>query len=232
MSDEKVADLEKRVVGLESYFKVGLIVAAVFGIGGGFGAAALNSARTEISSLRDDVSTAEAQLETVVASLSDAVGEHLESLDMTAARHLDAMSASLNAAERRIGDAVGDAIDEQLAPTLLPRIDAIEDAMAQHQVLAVVTVFERELVEARSSQGVGYNPTTGVVTFRNPERSDYVVVLSDFGTIRSDLAYRTQTNFLRTFENASTFRVWSTTLDTGDRNAAPDGFTALVLEVN
>lgn len=250
MTDEKITDLDKRVGSLETYFKVGLLVAAIFGIGGGFGAVALNSARTEIadleqsvSTLKEEVASAQTDLLNVTSALSETMAEHLATLERAKSDHLGEIESNARTAESGISElhsnleaslarAVDDEISSQLVATIDPRFSAIETALSRHQVLAVVTVLEARLVSGQSSTGVRYNRQSGVVTFPNPDNSEYLVVVGDYGAIRSDLEYRTDTNFLRSYLSSTEFRVWKTTLDTGDRNAAPNGFTALILRVN
>lgn len=256
MTDDKVSDLDRRVGSLEAYFKVGLIVAAVFGISGGFGAFALNSARTEIAALEKSVSTltenietleadvgnAQTELENVTSTLSEAVAEHLSTLESAKSDHLSAIDAASqdtltaitergSTLENALAAAVGSEISVQLTTTIEDRLAGIESELSRHQVLAVVTVFGSRLVTTKSTTGVRYNRQNGVVTFPNPDNAEYLVVVGDYGAIREDLEYRTDTNFLRSYLNSTEFRVWKTTLDTGDRNAAPNGFTAIVMKV-
>lgn len=257
MSDEKLSNLDKRIGSLETYFKVGLFVAAIFGIGGGFGAAALNSARTEVAALEKSVSTltanvdtlkvdvAEAQtdLQNVTSTLSEAVTEHLSTLENAKSDHLiaidsasqdtqSAISERGKALETALATSVTNEINAQLSATIGDRLSGIASALSQHQVFAVVTVFDSRLVPTKSTTGVQYNRQNGVVTFPNPDNAEYLVVVGDYGAIREDLEYRTDTNFLRSYLSSTQFRVWKTALDTGDRNAAPNGFTAIIMKVN
>lgn len=257
MTDEKFSDLDKRVDRLETYFRVGLIVAAVFGIGGGFGAFLLNSARTEIAALEQSVSTlttnvgslkadvvkAQTDLEIVTSTISEAVAEHLSTLESAKSKHLSAIDTAsqdtLTAISKRattledsLTTSVGNELSVQLSATIGDRLAGIESELALHKVLAVVTVIGSRLVTTKSTTGVRYNRQNGVVTFPNPDNAEYLVVVSDYGTAREELEYRTDTNFLRSQLSSTEFRVWKTTLDTTDRNGAPNGFTAIIIKVD
>ena len=58
----EISEIDKRVSQLEAYFKVGIIVAAIFGVSGGIGALTLRSASNEISALQLDVAQAQTEL--------------------------------------------------------------------------------------------------------------------------------------------------------------------------
>jgi hypothetical protein len=95
------------------------------------------------------------------------------------------------------------------------------------KVLALVIVKEGKIES--SSDGVSYDPNTGIVSFPNPENLKFVPLISDFGERDHD-AYRTATHFLRNdFTAPNKFKVWRTSLDTGDRNMPPDSFAAIAL---
>jgi hypothetical protein len=91
--------------------------------------------------------------------------------------------------------------------------------------LAALTVEDGKLV--RASNGVSFDPETGVVGFPNPRNLKFVPVISD--TVSSSEHYMTTKNFIREIGVSNQFRVWSTALDTGDRNYAPTNFTAIVV---
>ena len=91
--------------------------------------------------------------------------------------------------------------------------------------LAALTVKGGKLVS--SSSGVTYDAASGVVVFPNPWDLSFVPIVSD--TAGGPADYITSTNFIREIGPAHQFRVWSTPLDTGSRNAAPKDFTAIVV---
>ncbi len=91
--------------------------------------------------------------------------------------------------------------------------------------LAALTVKDGKVVT--SSDGVNYDPKTGVVGFPNPRRLKFVPVISD--TAGDPDHYITATHFIRQIGVANQFTVWATDLSTGDYNLAPSNFTAIVI---
>lgn len=92
-------------------------------------------------------------------------------------------------------------------------------------VLALITVKDGKI--ERFSNGVSYDAKTGIVSFPNPKKLNFVTVVSDFG---SHGIYSTTTNFLRKdFESTEKFKVWATPLDTSGRNSKPESFSAIVI---
>ena len=75
MSDQKVFELDKRISKLETYLSVAFFVAAVFGIGAGFGAWAIQSARNEISTLNTDITSLKASVSTLNTGVENALTE-------------------------------------------------------------------------------------------------------------------------------------------------------------
>lgn len=69
------------------YFKIGLVVAAVFGIGGGIGASIINSAKSEIGDIenslddiRTDVATTQSSIDNAQSALARSASEHASNL--------------------------------------------------------------------------------------------------------------------------------------------------------
>lgn len=95
--------------------------------------------------------------------------------------------------------------------------------------LAALTVRGGKL-ESKSN-GVTYDPATGVVGFPNPLNLTFVPVISDIAAKNPD-HYITETHFIREIGvggKTNQFKVWRTPLDTGDRNSAPTNFSAVVV---
>ncbi|WP_171181803.1 hypothetical protein [Ruegeria sp. HKCCD8929] len=139
MLDEKVVRLEGRIASLETYFKVGIIVAAIFGIGGGFGAYAVNTARSEVAALQTGVSelssqianlqsgieAAENKLDGVTDELSDASAEHINSLNAAMQRHLNSIETASDDAQNKVVErssveqtAIGKSVAQEIAAQL------------------------------------------------------------------------------------------------------------------
>lgn len=93
-------------------------------------------------------------------------------------------------------------------------------------VLATLTV--RGGVLGSCSSGVTFDAKSGVVVFNNPWNLRFIPIVSDIAPGGTN-NYLTATNFIREIGPAHQFRVWSTTLDTGNRNVAPTDFTAIVV---
>ena len=92
--------------------------------------------------------------------------------------------------------------------------------------LAALTVKGSQLVSS-SSSAVTYDAKSGIVVFPNPRNLRFVPIVSDAANGPND--YTTTTNFIKEIGPAHQFRVWSTPLDTGNRNFAPTDFTAIVV---
>jgi hypothetical protein len=92
--------------------------------------------------------------------------------------------------------------------------------------LAALTVRGGKL--ASSSEGVSYDSETGVVSFPNPRGLHFVPVISDAAP-NDTPHYITTTHYIREIGSTNQFKVWSTALDTTDRNYAPSYFTAVVV---
>jgi len=95
--------------------------------------------------------------------------------------------------------------------------------------LAALTVRGAELVS--KSEGVTYDPATGVVSFPNPLNLTVVPVISDVAA-KNPEHYITETHFIREVNvggKTNQFRVWRKPLDTGIRDHAPSDFTAVVV---
>jgi hypothetical protein len=134
-----------------------------------------------------------------------------------------ACTTTVDCAQKAVEAAVrAEAAAKGVEERLNARIDAFERALAGGRVLAIAYIRERRL--SHSSAGVSFDPTNGVVTFPNPKGLPFVPVIS---TVR-DLHYATEMNYIREV-GASSFRVWKTTLDTGDRNSSPADFAAVVI---
>jgi len=96
--------------------------------------------------------------------------------------------------------------------------------------LAALRVQGGKLVS--SSSGVTYDAQSGIVVFPNPWNLPFVPIVSDAANTAANgvpADYITTTNFIREIGPAHQFRVWSTPLDTGNRNFAPKDFTAIVV---
>ena len=92
--------------------------------------------------------------------------------------------------------------------------------------LAALTVRGGKL-ETHTS-GVSYDPITGVVGFTNPGRIKFVPVISDVAAKDTE-HYITATHYIRQIGVSDQFTVWSTPLDTSNRNEPPSNFTAIVV---
>lgn len=101
--------------------------------------------------------------------------------------------------------------------------------LAEHEVLAVVTVARSRLDGSRSTPGVSFNRNTGIIQFPNPEGATYTVLVSDINDGNKE-NYLTETNYVHTMLSDQTVRIHRTTLDTGNRNAVGNYFTALILK--
>jgi hypothetical protein len=94
-----------------------------------------------------------------------------------------------------------------------------------NKILALLIVKKGEIQTA--SKGVAYDAKTGVVSFSNPEKLQFIPIITDIG---DGLGYITQTHFLRgDFVSTDQFKVWQTPLDTGSRNSQPDSFAAIAI---
>ena len=107
------------------------------------------------------------------------------------------------------------------------RIDDVEPLITdlrKFQILATLRVEGGTLTS--SSKGVMFNSSSGNVTFENPENLKYIPLVTN---LRTDIDYLTTTNFTRQIISNNEFRVWSTALDTGNRNYPPSYFTVTVI---
>jgi hypothetical protein len=91
------------------------------------------------------------------------------------------------------------------------------------RILAMISVHDGNIVS--KSNDVSFDRKTGTVSFPNPDKLPFVPVICHFKRQH----YITQTHFIREIEGTNKFTVWQTALDTGDRNAAPSNFTAVVV---
>jgi hypothetical protein len=98
---------------------------------------------------------------------------------------------------------------------------------------AIVTLAALQVkggVLVSSSSGVTYDAQSGVVVFPNPWKLRWVPILSDTANVGAPTPdYITTTNFIREIGPANQFQVWSTPLDTSNRNYVPKDFTAIVV---
>lgn len=106
----------------------------------------------------------------------------------------------------------------------------IREINSRGRVLAIIDVVGREI--KYGSPGTSYDPDTGVITFSNPNKLDYVPLITDYGVNAYNKNYLTSTNFIFpnfVSPNKNQIKIWETPLDTGDKNNAPVSFTAVVV---
>lgn len=104
----------------------------------------------------------------------------------------------------------------------------LQTQIDQNRVLAVVTVVETRVNAAQSSSGVRFNSNSGIITFPNPDGSNYAVVISDLSEANK-ANYLTETNYVHSRLSSTEVKVHRTTLDTGPRNAVANNFTAVIV---
>ncbi|GAA6138185.1 hypothetical protein NBRC116583_19320 [Arenicella sp. 4NH20-0111] len=91
------------------------------------------------------------------------------------------------------------------------------------KALAILTVKNGNI--EYSSSGVTYDKTSGIVEFPNPDNLNVLPIVSDLGS-----GYMTSKHYIRQdFTIRNKFKIWRTTLDTGDRNSEPASFTAIAV---
>jgi hypothetical protein len=91
-------------------------------------------------------------------------------------------------------------------------------------VLATVIVQSGRLVS--SSDGVSFDPSTGLISFSNPKNLPFVPVISDYSP---NVSFITATHFVKEIVGTNQFRVRRKALDTGERTDIPISFTAIVV---
>lgn len=197
--------------------------------------ASADSARREATETRERAIEAERALEDLqrAAAVVSELQELLEDVTGLADR-ISENEQFVEIVLTRLTPLVRQSIGSETAAAMGPIEDAIfelQTEVGSNQILSVITVAEGRLVASASSQGVQYNRQNGIVTFQNIDNAEFIVVVGDFGANTPQLDYRTYTNFLHSYIGPNQFRIWETTLDTGPRNNAPTGFTALVIRI-
>jgi len=77
-NETKMSEIEKRVNTIENYFKVGFIVAIIFGVGGAFGLNTINNTREKITILQGEVSTIQSDIENLDQIISEGIAKLYE----------------------------------------------------------------------------------------------------------------------------------------------------------
>ena len=90
-------------------------------------------------------------------------------------------------------------------------------------ILAALRVRNGKLLW--STTDVTYDARTGVVSFPNPKKYQFVPLISN----EVNNTYATETHYIRSIDMPNTFKVWNTPLDTSGRNRAPVSFTAAII---
>lgn len=125
MEKNSIDELRDRIGKLENYFKVGVVVAAIFGIGGGFGASAITAANSKIKELAtaaDEIEEDLSGLDERVTSLMMQVGEAESNLSAHASQLETQLDASVSRYRHDLKSAAADAIRGELRTQLEHRI--------------------------------------------------------------------------------------------------------------
>ncbi len=112
-----------------------------------------------------------------------------------------------------------DSIDQRIAIVE----SEINASQTKAVILAALRVSNGKILW--STSGVTYDASSGVVSFPNPQKYQFVPLISN----EVNNKYATETHYIRSIDMPNKFRVWNTPLDTGGRNRAPVSFTAAIM---
>jgi len=107
------------------------------------------------------------------------------------------------------------------------RIEALEGVFGRVSILAVAAVRKKQLLS--HSEGVIFDPPTGLISFPNPRGLPFIPLVSDFGD--RNTTYITDTHYIQGVLGTDKFFVRAKALDTGgaERTADAHDFTVVVL---
>jgi hypothetical protein len=179
---------------------------------------------------RDNLFTEASRIDGQLSLLAGDIATIQNNVDTTQKTDLNQLGKSIKEF-KNVLDAVNPNRNQviQTLVNLGTRITALENyRLAQTASPAILaTLIVKGSSIASHSDGVEYDPNTGIVSFPNPENRMFVPLISDIGNA---IDYETETHFLwRDFNEGNKFRVWRTPLDTSNVNSPPDSFTAIVV---
>jgi hypothetical protein len=120
--EQRCIDLEKRLAKTESYFKIAVTVAAIFGISGGYGASILRSASTDIQKVQTDIVTVQKDIndsKSATAILKKDILKTTGDFPAITERELAKL-------EREAPKRVKESLDRQVRETVQPTLDRLD----------------------------------------------------------------------------------------------------------
>lgn len=92
-----------------------------------------------------------------------------------------------------------------------------------HEILGVVRIESMKIIS--STPGISYDSDKGLITFKNPDRLDYVPLVSH----SQQIDYSTRDTYVRDIVSNNKFTIRSTARDTGANGYSPQSCTIVII---
>ncbi|HXW72537.1 MAG TPA: hypothetical protein VEK34_14060 [Methylocella sp.] len=173
------------------------------------------AAADQLSSMKQEASTLVKELKEAKIGVDNILGGEYRKFASELLEKDEFKKSVLDAASAKISDFV----------SKVQKHDEKLTSLSAWHILGIARVKERRLIYA--SDGVSYDNSTGMVSFPNPTKLNFVPIVSD----SQDYSYITDTHWIRQILPPNQFIVVAHALDTGgtEKNAPAHDFTAVVV---